>query len=63
MYRYFIIHSYCLVVLLEFPLKMHQIDAFKYEIFKIFFRRSMAPDPPRGVISFSPFPPMTCFHV
>src|SRR4029434_11088166 len=45
------------------PLKMHQIDALKYGILKMFLRGSMPPDPPRGVISFSPFSPLTRFHV
>ena len=38
---------------------MHQIGAFKYEIFKIFF----CANPPRGVVSFLPFstlPPFLC---
>src|SRR4029434_3017855 len=43
-------------------LKMHQIDALKYGILKIFLRGSMPPDPPGGVISFSPFSPLTRFH-
>ena len=59
MYRYFIIHSYCLVILLDFSLKMHQIDAFKYEIFNIFFRGNMFPD---RVESFSTFSLLTRFH-
>src|SRR4029434_4323449 len=44
------------------PLKMHQIDALKYGILQFFLRGSMPPDPPRGVISFSPFSPLTRFH-
>ena len=56
----FIIHSYCLVIFLDFSLKMHQIDAFKYKIFKMFFQWSM--DPLRGVKFFSPFSPLTRFH-
>src|SRR4029434_2575406 len=43
-------------------LEMHQIDALKYGILNIFLRGSMPPDPPRGVISFSPFSPLTHFH-
>src|SRR4029434_10613526 len=43
-------------------LEMHQIDALKYGILNIFLRGSMPPDPPRGVISFSPFSPLTRFH-
>ena len=43
-------------------LKMHQIDALKYGILKCFLWGSMPPDPPRGVISFSPFSPLTRFH-
>src|SRR4029434_2157409 len=45
------------------PLKMHQIDALKYGILKNFLRGRMpSTDPPRGVISFSPFSPLTRFH-
>ena len=43
-------------------LKMHQIDALKYGIFIFFLWGSMHPDPLRGVISFSPFSPLTRFH-
>jgi len=39
-------------------LKMHQIDALKYGIFKCFLFSL----PPRGVISISPFSPSTHFH-
>ena len=59
---YFIIHSYCLVILLDFSFKMRQIDAFKYEIIYIFLRGTMPPDPPRGGVSFSSFSPLTRFH-
>lgn len=44
---HFIIHSCCVVILLDFYLKMHQIDAIKYEIFKHFFLLERPPIPPR----------------
>lgn len=43
-------------------LNMKYSKYFEYEIFKIFVRGSMTPNPPRGVVSFSPVSPLTRFH-
>ena len=55
--RYFIIHSYFLVILLDFSLKMHQNDAFKYEIYKIFFWGGKPRTPERDHILLTFFTP------
>ena len=56
----FIIHSQSLVILLEFSLKMHQIDAFKYEIFKFFFQGAWTPQRSPILLTFFTPDPFSC---
>src|SRR4029434_3298206 len=60
-----VFHRYSLIILLSKCTRLMQLNFKMCKMFlfiKYIPLGSMPPDPPRGVISFSPFSPLTRFH-